>query len=641
MSQNSKKKRNDTKPNFGTFMLPPYSSLNPQEFPYGGTSNMIGSQHPSCPIVGASINRPPNTFDHYPGMVSSFQPYQYYGDPGFNASSHSQGISMVKKDIRTPADSQECIDSTENIPTYQSATTSPNATTTNSNNTLNIDIPMVGNTNSPAMENTVISTANTCVNDRAVIEQKAEQFESQKHLQISNLSEKSEKLIKSTNQCDEGGCEEYCCGVCMELVPTLCKVYRHMKSHGCGGSFYFNQNTKTAYPMFDSVCTGTQTESDFLLEDHGLENDKKGRSKTKKEVSKGSTSRRGRGRPVGSKKGKKVHVVTPKATEKSELIDNDSFEKSEADEDSVLSKEADTDEMNWDYDNTDVCVKVEKSELEAKSDQTDNFSAEDEDSMMVDGNETDGYDVDDFTEITSKSKTKKKKGRVKGENGGNKKRNKKAYSKNYEHEDGKFKCKVCDKLYDTYARFAAHFKRSHEDVASSAKYAGEIPMECFWCKETFPKQSMCLTHMGKCKENVRLQCQICKERFLTIQELKTHLESHPNTEMSCEKCPKTFKSALLFHNHALRHVNVKKMQCEYCGKDVNVGKTFQNHQRLCRGERDLPCPDCKRMFNNVHDLRLHMAVHSDLRPYVCDVCGFTGRLPNLRRFHLFLNLYLF
>lgn len=62
------------------------------------------------------------------------------------------------------------------------------------------------------------------------------------------------------------------CGGCTSSFTTICQLHAHLKIHGSGGSYYFNNETKIAYPKFDVVCSAVQT-LDSIFEEETV-NDK-------------------------------------------------------------------------------------------------------------------------------------------------------------------------------------------------------------------------------------------------------------------------------------------------------------------------------------------------------------------------------
>nr|XP_034838748.1 zinc finger protein OZF-like [Maniola hyperantus] len=109
--------------------------------------------------------------------------------------------------------------------------------------------------------------------------------------------------------------------------------------------------------------------------------------------------------------------------------------------------------------------------------------------------------------------------------------------------------------------------------------------------------------MAKKKQTFgEFKCKICSKVFSERAGLNHHAQLHTSDKpFSCSKCSFTCKTKKYLHRHANRvHVKHEKSnECEICGK--------------------------KFFFKSL--LVKHMYIHSDVRPYKCEVCdrGFNSR----------------
>ena len=158
-----------------------------------------------------------------------------------------------------------------------------------------------------------------------------------------------------------------------------------------------------------------------------------------------------------------------------------------------------------------------------------------------------------------------------------------------------FECKECDAKYKHKNSVYTHYKRCHsgkrdsvcivcdagfqskrllrkhiKDVHSSALYS------CTQCPRKFMLQKYLNKHVNKhekgdmkdekgdfkdTEENVledisQNKCPLCSSTFKTKHHLKVHLTKHEDTEISCDKCTKTFKWRLSL----LRHIRVEHIE---------------------------------------------------------------------------------
>lgn len=56
------------------------------------------------------------------------------------------------------------------------------------------------------------------------------------------------------------------CGQCLTKFKTICMLHLHIEGHKEGGSYTFDNITKTAFPKYDTVCAFTQVEESILNE---------------------------------------------------------------------------------------------------------------------------------------------------------------------------------------------------------------------------------------------------------------------------------------------------------------------------------------------------------------------------------------
>lgn len=100
-------------------------------------------------------------------------------------------------------------------------------------------------------------------------------------------------------------------------------------------------------------------------------------------------------------------------------------------------------------------------------------------------------------------------------------------------------------------------------------------------------------------------------------KLLTHMRVHSETrDYECPDCGKCFKQSGQLRNHRVMHLDRKTLEiprwytsktCELCGKIYADSKCLKNHIQ---------------------------AVHSKLRPYVCNVCGHSSARKAMLQMHL-------
>ena len=125
----------------------------------------------------------------------------------------------------------------------------------------------------------------------------------------------------------------------------------------------------------------------------------------------------------------------------------------------------------------------------------------------------------------------------------------------------------------------------------------------------------------------RPQCNICRHRFATNYDLKTHMRQHSVSEPTtkCEICGKAYPS----HKQMLAHMRVCKLgdaktQCDICGKFISIkGGKLQKHKREVHGvgEQKFECDICQQRFFKKQRLVSHRFTHTGKKEFLCPHCG--------------------
>ena len=619
--------------------IPGVENLKQPVLPHFGTERILDHSFPRMANL---------SYEQY-SKNEGYQQHPFYG--GTSAAYYGKGFvnepSMIRrKDSNADSSVIETINVDDAISDQPiNATMKPDRVTTNNaplyrtseDKITNRDISATitkGLNSSSGLVHKAVSNSGS-----SYVQPKVEPVEYPHHSVHSNMLRNQVPSYNQGDDCTEdNSSEQYICGCCMLIFTKMCLLHTHLKTHDCEGSYVFNHTTNTAYPKLEVVCIGTQTHdlswADLTSRDDGEEtaqtdnlDDIRDNTRDDKEtpetVIKATTRKKKRTHAASEKVN---HVKTKVSGVKQTFVTKKGRKRKSSETDNKYAKRKqvkdDIDDMeSEDNTCTDVCVKVEPGIEDSATEDEDNDNDEDFKALMEDSCDTDGYDVDEYADLELKVRSYNKTGKPR-------KKRVRAFLDYYVQKDKQYICKLCDDVCEGYRKFIHHFKESHPEFAEpEKKLAGSSrskPMECMWCGETFPSAKACIDHVRECESNQRLKCQICDQRFGTVQEVKSHIHTHQNIELSCKKCTKAFTNALYFHNHLLRHAEVKNEQCEHCGKYVNGGRTLANHLRNCSREQNLPCPHCDRLFKTQHALKFHLAVHSDERPFVCHICGYAG-----------------
>ncbi|KAK8733552.1 hypothetical protein OTU49_006354, partial [Cherax quadricarinatus] len=175
---------------------------------------------------------------------------------------------------------------------------------------------------------------------------------------------------------------------------------------------------------------------------------------------------------------------------------------------------------------------------------------------------------------------------------------------------------------------------------------------CDICGKGFLHKGRYLLHTRLHKQ-VILQCETCKDRFSTREDINIHQQHTEHTglgiieiekegeqvEFKCPHCPsRTFVTQEGYNNHvASMHEGAKPYACATCGKRFAYQHSLRNHYALHeppKEEREYPCPTCGKVFTHPSSLIYHRdSTHNNGRMFVCHLCGSAFKHKQLLQRH--------
>ena len=121
------------------------------------------------------------------------------------------------------------------------------------------------------------------------------------------------------------------------------------------------------------------------------------------------------------------------------------------------------------------------------------------------------------------------------------------------------------------------------------------------------------------KERVH-QCDICSKIFLNVHQLSLHetvIHYGGHKARECNVCGETFPSPSWLVEHMKLHSKEKPYKCNVCGKAYAQERVFKAHEKLHATEvKEIKCQFCELQLKNL----MHKKLHSEKRPYKCNVC---------------------
>ncbi|XP_055522437.1 zinc finger protein 239-like [Wyeomyia smithii] len=160
---------------------------------------------------------------------------------------------------------------------------------------------------------------------------------------------------------------------------------------------------------------------------------------------------------------------------------------------------------------------------------------------------------------------------------------------------------------------------------------GEQSCKCDKCGKTFSSALKLRNHNAHHTLEKNFSCDICRKAFCLKSQLRDHMKKHmsdgPNKCLICG-IPFRFKSYLA--RHAYLHTDERRHRCDICGKEFKSASNLTVHMKYhtSGGDELHKCGFCGKGFNYHSFLLKHMHTHSDKRRYTCDICGKDYKSPS-------------
>lgn len=185
------------------------------------------------------------------------------------------------------------------------------------------------------------------------------------------------------------------------------------------------------------------------------------------------------------------------------------------------------------------------------------------------------------------------------------------------HSDSVHKCDVCDKVIYSKARFIAHQLRHGPSNPSDRSFACDI------CSKTFIRKCELRAHFKKHDKNI--SCTLCDKKFAAMKVMMAHRERHgKKLTLTCryQNCNQVFEDRREFMKHSNQHPEAgkKRFICPHCGKSISrtyIADHINTHTKAV----SYPCTYCDKSFLKKLTLRRHLYIHTNKKPYVCDIDG--------------------
>ena len=96
---------------------------------------------------------------------------------------------------------------------------------------------------------------------------------------------------------------------------------------------------------------------------------------------------------------------------------------------------------------------------------------------------------------------------------------------------------------------------------------------------------------------MKKQCEKC---FATKSTMKIHEKSHETKRLlpeTCDICKKHFRSKYDLRDHVRIHANERPFECKSCGKGFTKKTYLTSHERIHLGIKSFKCSTCEKSFS--------------------------------------------
>ena len=126
----------------------------------------------------------------------------------------------------------------------------------------------------------------------------------------------------------------------------------------------------------------------------------------------------------------------------------------------------------------------------------------------------------------------------------------------------------------------------------------------------------------------------CDKKFASRAALTSHNLYNHNKGIifSCYQCEASFKEKHSLKLHVTIHTGIKPLKCrEGCEKKFRIHTTRASQERVHKGVKEYKCTFCPKAFMQTTQKNRHIKRHKGIKNYICQICGKTFYEPTRAR----------
>lgn len=197
------------------------------------------------------------------------------------------------------------------------------------------------------------------------------------------------------------------------------------------------------------------------------------------------------------------------------------------------------------------------------------------------------------------------------------------------HRESGFQCFHCpEKDFKKWKKCSLHLWRHHQldlDLLS-----------CPLCPNVrVAHQHELEVHKQIHGERKKYVCSVCYKGFRQLSQFRNHAVTHMDksketvpswfARKQCDLCQKSFADSKCLKKHVQAvHSRLKPYICQVCNHQCARKSMLEMHMRQHTGEKPFKCPECDYQTGDHNSLRRHKMRHSGDKPYKCQLCPYAS-----------------